>query len=169
MDESLSLNCRLIQSLEIGHSWWVQGGEPESSSPSGTGKWETCLWFSTFPERFAGAVGMWKSRPPFGEISKGLVESVGSLVLAFHAFHSPGISTAPSSVVVERESYVVSPEVQSLPNFLPTDSAIEPYILPARMSSLFLPGYLVFCEKARRSPQSSRVFPAGATKPNRRY
>jgi len=32
----------------------------------------------------------------FGEISKGLVESVGSLPLAFHAFHSPGISTALS-------------------------------------------------------------------------
>ena len=32
--------------------------------------------------------------PPFGEISKGLVERVGSLLLAFHAFHSPGISTA---------------------------------------------------------------------------
>jgi hypothetical protein len=28
-----------------------------------------------------------------GEISKGLVERVGSLLLAFHAFHSPGIST----------------------------------------------------------------------------
>ena len=35
--------------------------------------------------------------PPFGEISKGLVERVGSLPLAFHAFHSPGISTARSS------------------------------------------------------------------------
>ena len=111
MDESLFLNCRLIQALEIGHSWWVEGREPGSSSRSGTGKWETCLWFSTFPERFAGAVGMWKSRPPFGEISKGLVESVGSLLLAFQAFHSPGISTAPSCVVVERESHVVTPEV----------------------------------------------------------
>src|SRR5262249_33639862 len=30
--------------------------------------------------------------PPFGEISKGLVERVGSLLLAFHSFHSPGIS-----------------------------------------------------------------------------
>jgi hypothetical protein len=69
---------------------------------------------------------MWKSRPPFGEISKGLVESVGSLILAFHGFHSPGISTAPSSVLVEREAYAVSSEVQLFPNFLPTDSAIEP-------------------------------------------
>jgi hypothetical protein len=34
--------------------------------------------------------------PSFGEISKGLVERVGSLPLAFHAFHSPGISTAHS-------------------------------------------------------------------------
>ena len=32
--------------------------------------------------------------PAFGEISKGPVESVGSLLLAFHAFHSTGISTA---------------------------------------------------------------------------
>ena len=29
-----------------------------------------------------------------GEISKGLVERGGSLLLAFHAFHSPAISTA---------------------------------------------------------------------------
>ncbi len=32
--------------------------------------------------------------PAVGEISKGLVERVGSLSLAFHAFHSPAISTA---------------------------------------------------------------------------
>jgi len=32
--------------------------------------------------------------PALGEISKGLVERVGSLPLAFHPFHSPGISTA---------------------------------------------------------------------------
>jgi hypothetical protein len=38
--------------------------------------------------------GMWKSRPLFGEISKGLVERGGNLVSVFHAFHSPGISTA---------------------------------------------------------------------------
>jgi hypothetical protein len=37
---------------------------------------------------------MWESRLPFGEISKGLVGRVGSLPLAFHAFHSPAISTA---------------------------------------------------------------------------
>ena len=52
----------------------------------------------------AGAVEMWESRLPFGEISKGLVERVGSLLLAFHAFHSPGISTAlwPHRVVRQR-------------------------------------------------------------------
>ena len=38
--------------------------------------------------------GMWESRLPLGEISKGLVERVGSLLLAFHPFHSPGISAA---------------------------------------------------------------------------
>src|SRR5229473_3496354 len=32
--------------------------------------------------------------PAVGEISKGLVERVGSLLLAFHSFHRPGISTA---------------------------------------------------------------------------
>jgi hypothetical protein len=37
---------------------------------------------------------MWESRLPLGEISKGLVERVGSLLLAFHTFHSPGISAA---------------------------------------------------------------------------
>jgi hypothetical protein len=36
---------------------------------------------------------MWESRQLFGEISKGLVERVGSLLVAFQAFHSPGIST----------------------------------------------------------------------------
>jgi len=41
--------------------------------------------------RSCGNVGI---SPSFGEISKGLVERVGSLLLAFHAFHSPGISTA---------------------------------------------------------------------------
>jgi len=41
--------------------------------------------------RSCGNVGI---SPVFGEISKGLVGRVGSLPLAFHAFHSPGISTA---------------------------------------------------------------------------
>jgi len=41
--------------------------------------------------RSCGNVGI---SPSFGEISKGLVERVGSLLLAFHTFHSPGISTA---------------------------------------------------------------------------
>jgi len=40
---------------------------------------------------------LWKcgNLAAFCEISKGLVESVGSLLLAFHAFHSPAISTTP--------------------------------------------------------------------------
>src|ERR1039458_5781935 len=48
--------------------------------------------------RSCGNVGI---APPFGGISKGLVERGGSLLLAFHAFHSPGISTAhaPSGFV----------------------------------------------------------------------
>ena len=40
--------------------------------------------------RGCGNVGI---SPAFGEIPKGLVERVGSLPLAFHAFHSPAIST----------------------------------------------------------------------------
>jgi hypothetical protein len=40
--------------------------------------------------------------PAFAEISKGLVERVGSLPLAFHAFHSPGISTAHSGLASRR-------------------------------------------------------------------
>ena len=47
----------------------------------------------------AGAVGMWESRR-LCEISKGLVGRVGSPLLAFHAFHRPGISTAPSGPLV---------------------------------------------------------------------
>jgi len=46
------------------------------------GKWETCLWVSTFPPGLAaGAVGMWESRLFCGEIPKGLVERGGSLLL----------------------------------------------------------------------------------------
>ena len=43
--------------------------------------------------RSCGNVGI---SPVFGEISKGLVERGGSLLLAFHAFHRPGIPTALS-------------------------------------------------------------------------
>jgi hypothetical protein len=42
---------------------------------------------------------MWESRG-FGEIPKGLVGRVGSLSLAFHSFHSPGISVALCSCVL---------------------------------------------------------------------
>jgi hypothetical protein len=59
------------------------------------GKWKTCFWFSTFPSaphrRSCGNVGISRA---FGEIPKALVERGGSLPLAFHAFHSPGISRA---------------------------------------------------------------------------
>src|SRR5215469_3427395 len=52
--------------------------------------------FSIRPRRRScGNVGI---SPVFGEISKGLVERVGSLPLAFHAFQSPGISTAHSGL-----------------------------------------------------------------------
>jgi hypothetical protein len=48
--------------------------------------------FPTRPRRRScGNVGI---SPAVGEISKGLVERVGSQTSAFHAFHSSGISTA---------------------------------------------------------------------------
>jgi len=39
---------------------------------AGVGKWKTCFWFSTFPDRFAGAVGMWESRLPLARFPRGL-------------------------------------------------------------------------------------------------
>ena len=59
------------------------------------GKWKTCFGFSTFPSALVvGGCGNVGISPAFGEIPKGLVERGGSMPLAFHAFHSPGISTA---------------------------------------------------------------------------
>ena len=52
------------------------------------GKWETGLWFSTFPRR-AGAVGMWESRSDF----QGLWETEGNLGSVFLVFHAPVIPT----------------------------------------------------------------------------
>src|SRR6476660_2404402 len=58
------------------------------------GKWKTCFWFPTFPSALVvGTVGMWESRRVVARIPKGLVERGGSLLLAFHAFHRPAIST----------------------------------------------------------------------------
>ena len=62
-----------------------------------SGRWESgkpAFGFPLFhgpPRRRCGNVGI---SPVVGEISKGLLERVGSLPLAFHAFHSPAISTA---------------------------------------------------------------------------
>jgi len=57
-------------------------------------KWETWFWFSTFPggaRRGGGNVKI-----PLGlRDFQGAVGSVGNLVLVFHTFHRPGISTAP--------------------------------------------------------------------------
>jgi hypothetical protein len=51
------------------------------------GKWETCFWFSTFPSAVVvGAAGNVGISPPFGEISKGLVERVGSRFFGFPRF-----------------------------------------------------------------------------------
>src|SRR5207249_234098 len=58
------------------------------------GKWETCFWFSTFPS--ASSPELWKCGNlacPWRDF-QGAVERGGSLLLAFHAFHSHAISTA---------------------------------------------------------------------------
>jgi len=84
----------------------------------GGGKVENLLWVFHFPirprRRSCGNVGI---SPAFGEISKGLVERGESLLLAFYAFHSPGISTALSSFVdsgrtlQERDRHYGMPEL----------------------------------------------------------
>src|SRR3954453_15607300 len=76
-----------------------------------SGRWESGkpafgFHFSIRPRRRScGNVGI---SPALGEISKELVERVGSLPLAFHAFHSAGISTALSP----RFSELVRPPAQ---------------------------------------------------------
>ncbi len=54
------------------------------------GKWETCFWFSTFPRRSRRSCGNACFRRDF----QGAVERGENLLLVFHAFHSPAISTA---------------------------------------------------------------------------
>lgn len=59
------------------------------------GKWETCVWFSTFPSAArpsCGNVGISRCRRD----SQGAVGRVGNLPLVFHAFLRPVISTAPA-------------------------------------------------------------------------
>ena len=57
-------------------------------------KWETGLWFSTFPGGARPGGGNVKI-PPVLRDFQGAVGSVENLGLVFHAFHGPGISTAP--------------------------------------------------------------------------
>ena len=83
---------------------WVvvaQGGAPplgfwfEERGIAAVGKVGNLLLVFHFSIRLhrrrCGNVGI---SPAVGEISKGLVERVESLLLAFQSFHSPGISTA---------------------------------------------------------------------------
>ena len=72
--------CRFWERQGRSHHREVRGksGKPALGFP---------LFRSALPG--CGNVGI---SPAFGEISKGLVERVGSLLLAFHAFHSPVIS-----------------------------------------------------------------------------
>jgi hypothetical protein len=56
-------------------------------------KWETWVWFSTFPSgarRGCGNVEISRGVRDF----QGPVGSVGNRFLVFHTFHGPGISTA---------------------------------------------------------------------------
>ena len=68
--------------------------------------------------RSCGNVGI---SPAVGEISKGLVERGGSLLLAFHAFHRPAISTAlPCPFFVAASTVVL---IRSQPGCPPVASA----------------------------------------------
>jgi len=70
----------------------VLRGELESWSRSGMGNWETCFWFSTFPDRRCGNVEI---SPAFGETSKGARGKSGKPTFGFprfpqlRHFHSP--------------------------------------------------------------------------------
>src|SRR5579863_2612102 len=57
------------------------------------GKWETAVWFSTFPCGVRLGGGNVEISPGLRDF-QGAVESVGNLPLVFHAFHGPAISTA---------------------------------------------------------------------------
>src|SRR5574341_1610716 len=85
------------------------------------GKVEILLLDFHFSTAFVvGAVGMWESRC-LCEISKGLVERVGSPPLAFHAFHSPGISTAPFGQGNMSGYFDVPPSLSSAENLVVTE------------------------------------------------
>ena len=100
-----------LLSLMFGCLWRAQGeARPPwlfRFLPISSGRWESGKPAFGFPlfhgprRRRCGNVGI---SPVVGEISKGLVERVGSLPLAFHAFHIPGISTVllPYRVVRQR-------------------------------------------------------------------
>src|SRR5215469_11899896 len=79
--------------------------------------------FSIRPRR--RSCGNVEISPALGEISRGLVERVGSLPLAFHAFHSPGISTAHSGLA--SRPYAVGPliRVHSIQPVRRLDKVIE--------------------------------------------
>jgi len=74
-------SCVLVRKREIG----------------AVGKWETCFWFSTLSSALvAGAVGMWESRLLLARFPRGSWKGWEACLLAFHPFHSAGISTALS-------------------------------------------------------------------------
>ena len=85
------------------------------------GKWETCFWFSTFPS--ASSPELWKC----GNLAwswrdfQGPVETGESLLLAFHGFHRPVISTAlrPAFFRFRAGRHLIRPR----PGFPPVDSS----------------------------------------------
>ena len=71
---------------------WTKTNEDRRRKPR-VGKWETCLWFSTFPSGAQpGCVECGISRG--GRDFQGTVERVEKRFLLFHAFHGPVISIA---------------------------------------------------------------------------
>jgi hypothetical protein len=90
-----------------GRCRWCSGAERCCDVRRGDSLAAVGFWFSEISTRGGGKVGNlllvfhFSIRPRRrscgnGEISKGLVERVGSLPLALHVFRSPGISTAHS-------------------------------------------------------------------------
>jgi hypothetical protein len=66
------LSCFGASGAKPAAGWvWVCTHKPYSSSRSGMGKWKTCFRFSTFPSRFACAVGMWKFRRLLARFPRG--------------------------------------------------------------------------------------------------
>jgi hypothetical protein len=74
--------------------WLLKRGSRCHRRVGRVGKWKNWGWFSTFPGGPRRGGGNVKISPQLRDF-QGPVERVGNLLLVFHAFHGPGISTAP--------------------------------------------------------------------------